>query len=102
MANTTLKSSVMASSEDFGLSNLASARSSGYEENAQSNVYSRRSQIDEREHEHPSLSRADGGKDAWLFLAGCFSIEALTWGKSSFFGWRVMPFTPHLPSLDGS
>jgi len=30
-----------------------------------------------------SLPRADGGKDAWLFLAGCFTLEALIWGKSS-------------------
>lgn len=28
-----------------------------------------------------SLPRADGGKDAWLFLAGCFTLEALIWGK---------------------
>lgn len=27
-----------------------------------------------------SLPRADGGKDAWLFLAGCFFVEALVWG----------------------
>lgn len=26
------------------------------------------------------LPRVDGGKDAWLFLAGCFCIEALVWG----------------------
>ncbi|KAI9807558.1 MAG: hypothetical protein M1825_005498 [Sarcosagium campestre] len=26
------------------------------------------------------LPRADSGKDAWLFLAGCFCIEALVWG----------------------
>lgn len=25
--------------------------------------------------------RADGGRDAWLFLAGCFIFEALIWGK---------------------
>ena len=25
--------------------------------------------------------RVDGGKDAWLFLAGCFVFEALVWGK---------------------
>ena len=24
---------------------------------------------------------ADGGPGAWLFLAGCFGIEALVWGK---------------------
>jgi hypothetical protein len=28
-----------------------------------------------------SLPRADGGKQAWLFLAGCFFIEALVWGE---------------------
>jgi len=27
-----------------------------------------------------SLPRADGGKDAWLFLAACFTVEALVWG----------------------
>ena len=30
-----------------------------------------------------SLARADGGKDAWLFLASCFVIEALVWGKQT-------------------
>jgi hypothetical protein len=29
-----------------------------------------------------SLPPVDGGKDAWLFLAACFIIEALVWGKS--------------------
>lgn len=27
-----------------------------------------------------SLPHADSGKDAWLFLAGAFAIEALVWG----------------------
>lgn len=27
-----------------------------------------------------SLPRVDGGKEAWLFLAGSFFIEALVWG----------------------
>jgi hypothetical protein len=26
------------------------------------------------------LPRADGGRDAWLFLVGCFVFEALVWG----------------------
>lgn len=26
------------------------------------------------------IPRADGGKDAWLFLLGCFMIESLVWG----------------------
>lgn len=29
-----------------------------------------------------SLPRADGGKDAWLFLMGGFMIESLVWGMS--------------------
>lgn len=28
-----------------------------------------------------TLPQADRGKDAWLFLAGCFMVEALIWGK---------------------
>jgi hypothetical protein len=27
------------------------------------------------------LPRADGGRDAWLFLTGCFVFEALIWGE---------------------
>lgn len=27
-----------------------------------------------------SLPPVDGGKDAWLFLAACWAIEALVWG----------------------
>lgn len=26
--------------------------------------------------------QADGGKDAWLFLAACFTIEMLLWGET--------------------
>jgi hypothetical protein len=33
------------------------------------------------EREQVNLPRADGGREAWLFLAGCFIIEALVWGK---------------------
>lgn len=29
-----------------------------------------------------SLPAVDGGKDAWLFLAACFIVEALVWGKN--------------------
>jgi hypothetical protein len=28
-----------------------------------------------------SLPRGDGGKDAWLFLTACFTVEALVWGE---------------------
>ena len=27
----------------------------------------------------PAYPRVDGGKDAWLFLAGAFTIEMLVW-----------------------
>ena len=27
-----------------------------------------------------SLPRADGGRQAWLFLTACFILEALVWG----------------------
>lgn len=30
-----------------------------------------------------SLPPADHGKDAWLFLAGCFIVEVLVWGKQN-------------------
>jgi hypothetical protein len=33
------------------------------------------------EREQVSLPKADGGKEAWLFLCGCFTIEALVWGR---------------------
>lgn len=33
-----------------------------------------------------SLPPVDRGKDAWLFLAAGFMVEALTWGKSSIGG----------------
>ena len=32
-------------------------------------------------HTTNNVPRADGGKHAWLFLAGCFVFEALIWGK---------------------
>jgi hypothetical protein len=33
-----------------------------------------------------SIPPADGGKDAWLFLAACFMVEALVWGFPFAFG----------------
>ena len=34
-----------------------------------------------RHRKRVKISQADGGKDAWLFLAGCFVFEALIWGS---------------------
>lgn len=37
-------------------------------------------QNDHATQQQRQLPRADGGKDAWLFLAACFMIEGLIWG----------------------
>ena len=71
----------MASSSEVALANLGSSRSSGYEEDGRHSVYSRRSQDAEPELEQTALAPADGGRQAWMFLVGCFFIEALIWGK---------------------
>ncbi|KAM5349162.1 hypothetical protein ACJ41O_008985 [Fusarium nematophilum] len=48
-------------------------------------------------HELPSLPRVDGGKDAWLFLAASFMIEALTWGFPFAFGVFQDYYSTHEP-----
>ena len=42
-----------------------------------------------------SLPRADGGRQAWLFLAGCFAIEALVWGFPFSFGVFQVYYSSH-------
>lgn len=42
-----------------------------------------------------SLPPADGGKDAWLFLASCVVFEAVSWGKSV----AMVAQNPFLPPL---
>ncbi|KAL8716152.1 MAG: hypothetical protein Q9220_000057 [cf. Caloplaca sp. 1 TL-2023] len=44
-----------------------------------------------------SLPQADRGKDAWLFLAGCFMIEALIWGFPFSFGVFQEYYSTHEP-----
>ncbi|KAF4635406.1 hypothetical protein G7Y89_g2692 [Cudoniella acicularis] len=44
-----------------------------------------------------SLPQADGGKDAWLFLAACFVIEALVWGFPFSFGVFQEYYSTHEP-----
>ena len=72
----------MASTSEVDLANLGSSRSSGYEESELQGIHSRRSQDLEPEHEQAALAPADGGRQAWMFLVGCFFIEALIWGQS--------------------
>ena len=45
---------------------------------------------EQRNHEF-SLPPADGGKDAWLFLAGAFVLEALVWGIALSLSWPIAP-----------
>lgn len=44
-----------------------------------------------------SLPRADGGKDAWLFLLSAFVLEALVWGFPFSFGVFETYYTSHPP-----
>ena len=44
-----------------------------------------------------TLAPADGGKDAWLFLAGSFVIETLTFGFSLAFGVLQEYYSTHEP-----
>ncbi|KAI8966544.1 MFS general substrate transporter [Daldinia sp. FL1419] len=44
-----------------------------------------------------SLPPVDGGKDAWLFLAACFAVEALVWGFPFAFGVFQDYYSSHEP-----
>ncbi|KAF7925009.1 uncharacterized protein EAE98_007097 [Botrytis deweyae] len=44
-----------------------------------------------------NVPRADGGKDAWLFLAACFLFEALIWGFPFAFGVFQTYYSTHPP-----
>ncbi|KAK3109631.1 hypothetical protein LTR53_016900 [Teratosphaeriaceae sp. CCFEE 6253] len=54
-------------------------------------------QWDEQGREPQSLPRADGGKDAWLFLTACFLVEALIWGFPFSFGIFQAYYSTHEP-----
>ncbi|KAL1628510.1 hypothetical protein SLS56_005855 [Neofusicoccum ribis] len=45
------------------------------------------------------LPPVDGGKDAWLFLAACFLIEALVWGFAFTFGVFQDYYSTHEPFI---
>ena len=48
-----------------------------------------------------SLAPADRGKDAWLFLAASFTLEALVWGFPFAFGVFQNYYSTH-PPFEGS
>ena len=72
----------MDSADNISLNDYGHSRTSSYAESGRSRVYIG-STIGEQEHEQVALPRADGGRQAWLFLAGSFMMEALIWGESS-------------------
>ena len=65
----------------IALDDLSPARTSGHEEAGERSIEHEQSQNHEAHGQEFSLPPADGGRDAWLFLAGCFAIEALVWGE---------------------
>ena len=68
--------------DDLPLTDFGPSSASGHQRDNGSYLERRRSPGGENNHvQEFSLPRVDGGKDAWLFLAGCFCIEALVWGR---------------------
>ena len=59
--------------------------SSGIETTPEADDHAR--ELTERGQEF-SLPEADGGKQAWRFLAGCFVVEAMVWGTFLFIRYR--------------
>ena len=70
----------MESTHNVRLDDYIHSQTSWYAESGGSSLYSR-SMDGEYEHEQVALPRADGGREAWLFLAGSFMMEALIWGE---------------------
>lgn len=56
-----------------------------YNASDESSIETQGSPIQVRQHEiHSTLPAVNGGREAWLFLAGSFFIEALVWGRFLF------------------
>ncbi|TGO36680.1 hypothetical protein BHYA_0117g00030 [Botrytis hyacinthi] len=53
--------------------------------------------INDPDNTDENVPRADGGKDAWLFLAACFLFEALIWGFPFAFGVFQTYYSTHPP-----
>lgn len=67
---------------DVHLADFSSTNALGHQGDGGSHLEHRRSSAGEDGHAQEfSLPRVDGGRNAWLCLAGCFCIEALVWGR---------------------
>lgn len=67
---------------DVHLTAFSPTNASGHQRDDGSHLEHRRSSAGEDSHgQEFSLPRVDGGRNAWLCLAGCFCIEALVWGR---------------------
>jgi hypothetical protein len=49
-----------------------------------------------------TIPPADGGKEAWLFLAACFMVEGLVWGFPYSFGIFQQYYSTHEPFSSSS
>jgi MFS family permease len=74
------------SADNIALTELGHVRTSDHDVASGPSMERRRTNHSGGPRQEISLPRADGGKDAWLFLAGCFCIEALVWGFPFSFG----------------
>ncbi|KAL8790692.1 MAG: hypothetical protein Q9195_006234 [Heterodermia aff. obscurata] len=69
-----------------------------YDANDESPIEALRPPIQVRQHEiHSTLPTVDGGREAWMFLAGSFFIEALVWGFPFSFGVFQEYYAIHKP-----
>ena len=73
----------MASTDDIHLTDYNQDRTRYDTELRLNSIHSHVSSTGDGEHEQMALPRADGGRHAFLFLAGSFMIEALLWGRPS-------------------
>ncbi|KAF7890736.1 uncharacterized protein EAF01_010545 [Botrytis porri] len=79
------ESKVQAAVADFGIP-LSNASTRDLEEGT-----------NDQDNTDGNIPRADGGKDAWLFLAACFLFEALIWGFPFAFGVFQTYYSTHPP-----
>jgi len=83
--NTTKAKAMVSNSSSLVVLTRVSSKDSGIQQNPSTIEFG---QLDDAEKgsdrsaaNTTNVPRVDGGKHAWLFLAGCFVFEALIWGE---------------------
>ncbi|KAL8700048.1 MAG: hypothetical protein Q9224_001141 [Gallowayella concinna] len=82
---------------DIALNDLCEDRVSEGSDNSDINLGRRFPRPSDANRREFTLPQADRGKDAWLFLAGCFMVEALIWGFPFSFGVFQEYYSTHEP-----